>query len=288
MIDNKRSYSIIAALGLLLGACGSSPGHGEELSPDAAVSPADDAPAAAVRYVRVTGTGGDGLNLRGAPNTSAEILTVMPEGAVVPVVGGPADGWYELRYLQHTGSAFAEFLIEVDADVTTGGVLNLLPWTPGVEFRVTQGHNGGSHTGYNAWAWDFGLPVGTLLLATHNGTVRAIRAGRTIGCCSPECGEEANFIIIARGDGVESLYLHLKDVFVSVGDTVTRGDPIGTSGETGYVCGAHLHFQMQSTPTTGDASYRPSVPGKFHDLGMAFDPVAGTRLVSKNGVLAIP
>lgn len=284
MIDNKRSYSIIAALGLLLGACSSSPG--EDLSPDATVAP-PDAPAA-VRYVRVSGTGGEGLNLRSAPSTTAEVLTVMPEGAIVPVVGGPTDGWYQLRYLQQTGSAFAQFLIEVDPGVAKGGVLNLLPWTPGAEFPVTQGHNGGSHTDYNAWAWDFGLPVGTLLLAAHNGTVRAIRAGRTIGCCSPTCGEDANFIIIARGDGVESLYLHLKDVFVSVGDTVTRGDPIGTSGETGYVCGAHLHFQMQSTPTTGDASYRPSVPGEFHDLGMAFDPVAGTRLVSKNGVLAIP
>lgn len=248
--------------------------------------------AGVLRHGRVAGTGGVGLNLRAAASVDAEILAVMPEGAVVDIVAGPDPGpdgdWLRVDFLEHEGFAFAQFIIEIDEGAAAGGVLNLLPWTPGVSFPVTQGHNGGSHVDYNAWAWDFGLPVGTPLLAAHNGVVRAIRSGRTRGCCSPECGEDANFIIVARGDGTESLYLHLAEVYVGVGDEVTRGDLIGTSGETGYVCGAHLHFQMQSTPTEGNASYRPSVPDVFHDIGMAFDPVAGTTVVSQNGVLDLP
>lgn len=240
------------------------------------------------RFGRVVGTGGVGLNLREASELEAAVLAVIPEGAVVPIVSGPDGEWYRVRFLEDEGYAFASYLVEVDEGVAEGGMLNLLPWTPGVEFRVTQGHNGGSHTGYNAWAWDFGLPVGTPLLATHNGVVRAIRTGFGTGCCSPSCGEDANFVIIARGDGTESLYLHMDAVEVAVGDEITRGDRIGTSGESGYVCGAHLHFQMQSSPTEGNESYRPSVPGVFHDIGEPFDPAPGTTVMSRNGVLDLP
>ena len=257
------------------------------VEPDGGVTPESDA-SVGKRRGKVVGTGGIGLNLRASGSTDAAVLAVMPEGAVIPIYGGPTSGWYAVSFLQHEGFASEQWIVEIDPAAESGGVLNLLPWTPGVTFPVTQGHNGGSHVGYNAWAWDFGLPIGTPLLATHNGVVRAIRAGRTRGCCSPECGEDANFVIVARGDGVESLYLHLQDVNVAVGDKITRGDLVGTSGETGYVCGAHLHFQMQSTPTTGNESYRPSVPGMFHDTGMPFDPVSGTKVVSQNGILVMP
>lgn len=250
--------------------------------------PADPDAAAEARHGRVAGTGGVGLNLREAPSLDAAILAVMPEGAVVSILAGPDGDWYRIGYLEHEGYASAQFVVEIDEGAARGGVLNLLPWTPGVAFTVTQGHNGGSHTGYNAWAWDFGLPVGTPLLAAHDGVVRAIRAGEATGCCSPACGEQANFVIIARGDGTESLYLHMDEVAVAVGDVLTRGDYIGTSGETGYVCGAHLHFQMQSSPVDTNESYRPSVPGVFHDIGEPFDPAPGTSVVSQNGVLDLP
>ncbi|HLU64824.1 MAG TPA: peptidoglycan DD-metalloendopeptidase family protein [Kofleriaceae bacterium] len=291
MQDRRISVTSVLFLVCAVAACSGEVAPGGAGSPDggapAAAGDPDAAPAEA-RYGRVAGTGGIGLNLRQAPDTESEILATMPEGAVVDILSGPAGDWYRVRYIDREGYAFAPFVIEIDQGAARGGVLNLLPWTPGVAFPVTQGHNGGSHTGYNAWAWDFGLPVGTPLLAAHNGVVRAIRSGFTTGCCDPSCGEQANFVIIARGDGVESLYLHMQDVHVAVGDEITRGDLIGTSGETGYVCGAHLHFQMQSTPQEGDASYRPSVPGEFHDIGEPFDPVPGTTVVSQNGVLDMP
>lgn len=246
------------------------------------------ADAAGPRRGRVTGTGGVGLNLRAAPDLAAEILALIPDGAVVDILSGPDQGWYQVRHQSEAGFASADFIVEIEEGAAEGGFMNLLPWTPGVAFPVTQGHNVGSHVGCNAWAWDFGLPVGTPLVAAHNGVVRAIRAGSTTGCCSTACGEQANFIIIARGDGTESLYLHLSRVDVAVGDSILRGDPIGASGETGYVCGAHLHFQMQSTPSGTGESYRPSVADVFHDIGEPFDPAAGTTVTSQNGVLDLP
>lgn len=51
--------------------------------------------------VRVTGTGGGGLNFRGSPTIGGTLLRKLPEGSVYEVVGGPkqADNyiWWQLR-----------------------------------------------------------------------------------------------------------------------------------------------------------------------------------------------
>ncbi len=177
-----------------------------------------------------------------------------------------------------------------DAEPTPGGLLFLLPWTPEVAYRVSQGHNTGSHTGNGSWAWDLALPEGTLLLASHNGTVRRIKGDSTIGGCDSAFANDANYVVLDRGDGRESLYLHMKEVYVSAGETITRGDPLGRSGQTGWACGAHLHFQIQQSPGGGgtDTWYNPSVHEFFYDTGDAWDPPLGSEPVSKNGVIDVP
>jgi hypothetical protein len=54
------------------------------------------------------------LNLRDAAGTSANILTVMPCGAEVDVLGGPSTtpaGWWNVRYQTTTGWASGKFLV---------------------------------------------------------------------------------------------------------------------------------------------------------------------------------
>lgn len=246
------------------------------------------------RQARVAGTGGVGLNLRDRPSTDAEVLTLIPEGAVVDVLSGPDDDWYQIRYAGQEGYGFADYLVELgdeEEPAGSGGVLNLLPWTAGLSYRVSRAHGDtGGHSGDSYWAWDFAMPVGTPILAAHDGVVRKARAVGNQGCCSPSCGEYANYVVIDRGDGTESLYLHLSDALVSVGQEVTRGDLIAKSGESGYACGAHLHFQMQESPSGGGTSYQynTSVEDFFHDTGEPIDPGPGDTPVSKNGVLDIP
>ena len=41
-----------------------------------------------------------------------------------------------------------------------------------------------------------------------------------------------------------SLYAHLSDIGVKVGQTVTKGEALGRSGETGLAGGDHLHFAL--------------------------------------------
>ncbi len=164
------------------------------------------------------------------------------------------------------------------------GTAFLLPWTGGTSFRVTQGHNTGSHVDKGSFAWDFGLPVGTPLRASHDGIVRVARGDSTIGGCNSSYANDANYVVIDRGDGLESLYLHLTSTSVTEGQRVTRGTIIGTSGQTGWACGAHLHFQIQNSPESGGTSswYNTSVSEGFHDTGSYYDPPYPSEPISAN------
>lgn len=170
-----------------------------------------------------------------------------------------------------------------DAAAQTGHDF-LLPWTGGVAFTVTQGHNTGSHVGLSAWAWDFGMAIGTPVRAAHDGTVRLARGDSRTGGCDSAFSADANYVVVDRGDGLESVYLHLDSTTMRAGQLVRRGDIVGLSGETGWSCGAHLHFQIQRSPAGGggQSRFNQTVPETFHDTGQPLDPAPGTRPVSAN------
>ena len=51
-------------------------------------------------------------------------------------------------------------------------------------------------------------------------------------------------IILDHGHGISTIYSHLENVLVSVGDQVNQGDVIGTVGSTGRSTGPHLDFRI--------------------------------------------
>ena len=51
-------------------------------------------------------------------------------------------------------------------------------------------------------------------------------------------------IIIDHGHGLSSTFLHLKSTFVKIGDTVIKGQQIGTVGSTGRSTGPHLDWRI--------------------------------------------
>ncbi len=60
-----------------------------------------------------------------------------------------------------------------------------------------------------------------------------------------DLGIYGNCVVIDHGFGLQSIYGHLSEIEVKVGDSVTRGQEIGKSGATGMAGGDHLHFSMQ-------------------------------------------
>lgn len=81
---------------------------------------------------------------------------------------------------------------------------------------------------------DIGVPEGTPVGAAGAGTVT--QAGWY--------GGYGNAVIIDHGNGLETLYGHLSEVLVNVGDLVTQLQTIGLSGNTGNSTGPHLHFSV--------------------------------------------
>jgi septal ring factor EnvC (AmiA/AmiB activator) len=86
------------------------------------------------------------------------------------------------------------------------------------------------------YGMDFTAPEGTEVYATGNGTVvDVITAQRGLG----------KHIIIDHGFGYSSIYGHLSNFNVRVGQKVQRGDIIGFVGSTGLSVADHLHYEIK-------------------------------------------
>lgn len=89
-------------------------------------------------------------------------------------------------------------------------------------------------------ALDYGVPVGTTVYAAADGVV--ISRGSL-------SGSYGNYLVIQHTNGLRTWYAHGNGVFyVSVGETVSRGQAIMQSGNSGNSSGPHLHFEVRVSP----------------------------------------
>jgi murein DD-endopeptidase MepM/ murein hydrolase activator NlpD len=186
------------------------------------------------------------------------------------------------------------------ADYCEDGNLYHLPWKCGVSYPTTQGNhgdicgsNGGDHTGTQDYAWDWGIPRHTPILASRGGKVTRVANNVAAGddcydgctqpfgtsafwsCCNG-CIDSANFVNVQHADGTVATYYHLDVATVQNGATVKAGDMLGYSGTSGCSSGPHLHFQvMGSCPT----SYCQSQAISFAEAGV---PPCGRTVKSQN------
>jgi len=116
-------------------------------------------------------------------------------------------------------------------------------------FELGQGFHGGfSHDDRaNRYAVDLIVAEGTPVLAARAGVVMQAEGGFREGGLDPALANRANLIRVLHDDGSMALYAHLQPdgVYVRPGDTVSLGQVIGRTGNTGYSSGPHLHFAVQ-------------------------------------------
>lgn len=81
---------------------------------------------------------------------------------------------------------------------------------------------------------DWATPTGTPVYASCGGTVTKAGWGSGYGYV----------VYITHPDGRQTRYAHLSKVLVSAGQTVSQGQKIALSGNTGVSTGPHLHFEI--------------------------------------------
>jgi len=127
--------------------------------------------------------------------------------------------------------------------------LYVLPYEVGTGHEMVHGNCTASGTSHQAGgtrqhAYDFEMPIGTVLVAARAGQVSAVQQSNVDGTRVP--GEE-NFVMITHDDGTHGRYFHITQngSMVAVGQMVGQGDPIALSGDTGESQGPHLHFVVE-------------------------------------------
>jgi len=85
--------------------------------------------------------------------------------------------------------------------------------------------------------------LGFDLSDVENGPVQAANDGRV--AWASDLGIYGNCIVVDHGYSLQSIYGHLREIDVKVGDMVKKGQKMGIAGQTGLAGGVHVHFGMQ-------------------------------------------
>ena len=82
---------------------------------------------------------------------------------------------------------------------------------------------------------DMAASSGTPILAAYDGDVVAAAYSSSMG----------NYIMINHGSGLYTIYMHCSALYVSKGQSVSKGQNIAAVGSTGRSTGPHLHFSVR-------------------------------------------
>lgn len=146
-----------------------------------------------------------------------------------------------------------------------------LPWRSGVRRFVPQGNRSiVSHRDGHLYAYDFWMPIGTVILAARGGSVTRVEVDHD------GLGTLSNYVKVTHPDGTSAFYAHVqKDgALVKDGESVRQGQPVAYSGMVGLTLYPHLHFVVVGPNDE-------PVPVTFSDVEDGI-PLAGHLYVSGN------
>ncbi|MFD9394380.1 peptidoglycan DD-metalloendopeptidase family protein [Streptomyces sp. NPDC060000] len=176
------------------------------------------------------------------PGNALSIAATSPRSWSTPALDGSdgaktttamAPAAYGTSTLDSTGVTTVAFPA---AKQPTGGAGWQWPLKEGTYTLGTKYHENGS-------MWSLGYHTGLDLVATSGTPIYAPADGKVVH--AGPGGSYGNETEIQHADGVITLYAHQTSIKVSVGQTVKRGQQIGTVGATGNVTGPHLHWEVR-------------------------------------------
>lgn len=84
---------------------------------------------------------------------------------------------------------------------------------------------------------DFSVAPGTPIYSTADGVVEVADAW--------DDSSYGKYVVVRHGLGFTSLYAHMRDVEVKVGDYIDKGTLLGFSGNSGRSSSPHLHYEVK-------------------------------------------
>ena len=94
-------------------------------------------------------------------------------------------------------------------------------------------------SGNDYWSGHLGIDIAATFAPVYAADSGVVVYAGAIG------GGYGNMIMIDHGNGYHTLYAHLDAVYVSCGASVTKGQMIALSGNSGNSTGPHLHFEVR-------------------------------------------
>jgi hypothetical protein len=110
---------------------------------------------------------------------------------------------------------------------------------PGYKITTPFGKPGSWAAGYHTGD-DYASPIGTKVVATRGGVVKAKSWSYW--------GSAYGLHVVVETNGVRHLYAHLSSAAVNVGQSVSQGQHLGNVGTTGNSTGPHLHYEERTSP----------------------------------------
>src|SRR3989338_787336 len=112
-------------------------------------------------------------------------------------------------------------------------------------FARTAAYKGKGHNGI-----DLRASIGTPTNAALGGVVQETNLGTAQNC------QYGKWVLIRHNNGLTTLYAHLSGVNVVQGQSVSTGQLIGYSGNTGYATCPHLHFTVYVSSAVSFINYK--------------------------------
>jgi len=85
-----------------------------------------------------------------------------------------------------------------------------------------------------------------LIACNYGQPIYAADAGTVVKAKGGWNGGYGVEIVIDHGAGKQTVYAHLNNLYMKVGESVAKGQAIGAMGSTGRSTGPHLHFEVRT------------------------------------------